>query len=377
VNAAARAQLDRLQHTTTIHLTEPMIALAERLIAHAPGTLSRVFFCADGSGANEGAMTAARLATGRPDFLALRGGLHGRTAMTMAATGLPMWRADPFLPACVHLLPGPAEHDLAYQAGALNSALELVGSDRIAALIVEPIQGNGGIVVPPEGWFDAIVPILRAHGILLIVDEVQTGFCRTGRWFASEHWRVQPDLMSVAKAMTNGLPAAAWLATERVAQAFTRPAASTFGGNLVAMAAGLATIEVMERERLDLAATERGEQLRAGLRTIFAATPPVSEVRGRGLMIGVDLRDEGGAHDTPRCDALLWGLRRRGVLAGKTGPARNVLTFEPPLIITAEQVSDLLERVADAATESPMSPLTATIQEASHAMTATAAGERA
>ncbi|MCB2154083.1 aspartate aminotransferase family protein [bacterium] len=338
---AAAQQMRKLQHTTTIFLTEPMIELAEKLVDVAPRGLSRVFFCADGSGANEGALIAARIATGRPAFLAFRGGLHGRTSLTMATTGLPMWQADPFRPEVVIHVDHPMNVGMDVHFSQLQQAIASKGADYFAAFIAEPICGNGGILVPPDGYFQKLRAFLQEHGILLIADEVQTGFCRTGEWFGLQNWETSPDLMSVAKALGNGLPIAAWMATEEVAARLTSPQASTFGGNLVPVAAALKVLEIMQRENLATESRRKGERFKEMLRAID--DDGIVDVRGKGLMIGVELSHE-GQPATDRCDAVLRSLRDNGILAGKTGPGRNVLTFEPPLIVS----DDELERVATA-----------------------------
>ncbi len=343
VVAAATDQLGVLQHTTTIYLTEPMIALAERLIEKAPSPLSRVFFCADGSGAIEGALIAARQATGRRDFLAFENGLHGRTSLSLAVTGIDMWRVDPYPPAVVHRLSVPQQDAIDAAIIELRQVIEQAEPDSIAAMILEPVQGNGGIHVMPFEYLRAARALLDEFGILLIVDEVQTGFGRTGRWFGIEHAEVSPDLMAVAKAMTNGLPAAAWLASESVARHCTRPAASTFGGNLVPMATGLKVMEILERDGLVEQSHTRGTEFCALLNAIAKRHNCISEVRGLGLMIGVELIEGDGEPGTELCDKVLREMRVRGVLAGKTGTERNVLTFEPPLIATSEEIARVAE----------------------------------
>lgn len=341
---AATEQMRRLQHTTSIYLAEPPIELAERL-ADRSG-MSRVFFCADGSGANEGAMIAARIATGRPGFLAFRNGLHGRTSLTMAATGLTMWQADPHRPECVALVDHPAIVGLEESLRQIQNAIDERGSDHFAALIAEPIAGNGGILVPPQKTFERIKSLLAGHGILLIADEVQTGFCRTGRWFGMDHWSTRPDLISVAKALGNGLPIAAWMATEEVAKDITSPQASTFGGNLVSVSAALKVLDIMERDNLAEAAARKGERFLRELQGLGDSA--ITDVRGKGLMIGVELRTGSGKPASERCDKVLWYLRENGILAGKTGPGRNVLTFEPPLIVADAQIDRVVETTARA-----------------------------
>jgi 4-aminobutyrate aminotransferase/4-aminobutyrate aminotransferase/(S)-3-amino-2-methylpropionate transaminase len=357
VLSAVREQLERLQHTTTIYLTEPMYQLAERLAWLAPGPLQRTFFCASGSEANEAAMLLASLATGRRKFLALQDALHGRTKWAMSATGLSMWRTDDHLVADVHFVPHPCCHrcplekrhpecDIAC-AEVLERRIEEVGADRIAALIAEPIQGNGGIVVPPAGYWQRVREICDRHGILLIFDEVQTAMNRTGRWFACEHWETTPDIITMAKALGNGLPIAAMITNDTIASAYTRPGASTFGANPVSCAAALATIAFHQEESLGAKSAETGDRLRAGLASVAEKSPYFDHVRGKGLMIGIDVVDATGAPDAQRCDDYLESLKDAGFLVGKTGAHRNVLTFMPPLILTARQAAEITEVVAD------------------------------
>ena len=229
------AQLGRLQHTTTIYLTEPMLLLAEALASFIPGKCRRSFFCTSGSEANEGALLLSKLATGREDFIALSRALHGRTYLTAGVTGLEFWRTDPHPPRNVHFAPSPdcleCPFNLQYPDCELRCA-EAVGDilekqpNRVAAFIAEPIHGNGGIVVPPAGYFKRVREILDQHGVLLIMDEAQTGFCRTGKRFGFEHHEVQPDIITVCKALGNGLPVSAFVATDSVAEKYTQPGAN-------------------------------------------------------------------------------------------------------------------------------------------------------
>ncbi|MEQ8496363.1 MAG: aspartate aminotransferase family protein [Gammaproteobacteria bacterium] len=354
---AAIAQLKRLAHTTTIYLTEPMLRLAEELAAFLPETLAQSFFCTSGSEANEGALLLAKLATGRNDFVALSRSLHGRTYLTAGLTGMSFWRTDPSPPDNVHFVPSPTCHDCPLALDRATCGLrcaDRVGElldehpGEIAALIAEPIHGNGGIEVPPPGYFERVQAHLRRHGVLLIMDEAQTGFCRTGKRFGFEHWDVAPDIVTVCKALGNGLPIAAFIATREVAAAYTRPGASTFGGNLVCSEAARAVLAFMRAHDLDTQAAARGAQLEAGLRSLAATYALIDDVRGLGLMRGVELVEEDGSPASAATDALLESLKARGVLAGKTGPGRNVLTLMPPLVIEAAQIDTLLDTLAAA-----------------------------
>ena len=190
---ATISQMKTLQHTTVIYLTEEMVNLAEKLADILPGNLRRSFFCCTGSEANEGAMLLARLYTGKNEFIALNNGLHGRTYLTMSATAIPMWRADPDLSRCVHFAKNMYSHEVDLETAARESIesvkqiIEKHGAHNIAALIAEPIQGNGGIITPPLWYFKELKSLLEEHQILLIIDEVQTGFARTGKMFAIEN----------------------------------------------------------------------------------------------------------------------------------------------------------------------------------------------
>ena len=341
IRAAAVEQLARLDHTTTIYLTQPMLRLAERLASILPAGLRRSFFCVSGSEANEMALLAATRHTGRSQVLALSGALHGRTRWAMSATGLEMWRIDPSPLADVHHVPR------AYDLDALTDALARIGPERVAAVIGEPIQGNGGIVVPPDDFWPAVRELCDRYRIVLILDEVQTGMNRTGRWWACEHWGVCPDVLTTAKALANGLPLAATVMTDAVAESLRRPAASTFGGNPVCCAAALATIDFHEQERLAARATEAGNLLRTLLTDIARTRPQLASVRGRGLMVGADIVTPSGQPDAAGLDDLLERLKERGMLCGKTGRERNVLTLMPPLTVTRRHLEALAKALEE------------------------------
>ena len=317
---AAIDQLRRLQHTTTIYLTEPMLELARVVAELAPGNLRRSFFCASGSEANEGALLLSTLATGRQECAYLQDGLHGRTKWAMSVTGLDMWRTDPNPLVTAHAVPGPRHPE------SLPALEQLLRRGTIAAVIAEPIQGNGGIIVPPDDYWPRLRQMCSRHGTLLIADEIQTAWNRTGRWFATEHWDVVPDIVTVAKALGNGFPIAAYITTDEIAAKYTRPGAATFGGNLVSCRAALATLAFHQRHQLGERSIALGDRLRGQLIELQRRRPEIAEVRGRGLMIGVELCDSAKHPAAALTDALLERMKDAGFLLGKTGrPAATCL----------------------------------------------------
>jgi 4-aminobutyrate aminotransferase-like enzyme len=334
---AAIEQMRCLQHTTTIYLTEPMLDLARAIAELAPPPLRRSFFCASGSEANEGALLLAALATGRGECIYLREGLHGRTKWAMSVTGLEMWRTDPNPLRTAHAVPGPRH------PGSLPAIERLLRRETIAAVIAEPIQGNGGIVVPPDFYWPQLRRLCSKYGTLLIADEVQTAWNRTGRWFATEHWQVVPDIVTVAKALGNGFPIAAYITSDAIAAHYTRPGAATFGGNLVSCRAALATLHFHQRHELGRRSETLGAHLAERLRRLQERHPVIAEVRGRGLMLGVELRNPDGSPANLLTDGVLEAMKDAGYLIGKTGPGRNVLTFLPPLIVEEEQLDGLAD----------------------------------
>lgn len=344
-------QMQTLQHTTIIYLTEQMVNLAEKLADILPGDLRRSFFCCTGSEANEGAMLLARLYTGKNDFIALNNGLHGRTYLTMSATAIPMWRADPDLSRCVHFAKNMWSHDVDLETAAKESIesvkqiIEEQGAEKIAALIAEPIQGNGGIITPPLWYFKELKALLEQHNILLIIDEVQTGFARTGKMFAIENYGVVPDIMTVAKALGNGMPISAFCTNDEVAKAFTKPSASTLGGNPVSSATAMAVLEYIEKNNLCERSATLGAILKQNLELLKEKYPMIKDVRGLGLMLGAELVKANGEPATEETDVILEKLKDRGLIVGKNGLGRNVLAFQPPLVITEENINVLIQNL--------------------------------
>ncbi|GBG57192.1 aspartate aminotransferase family protein [Sporomusaceae bacterium FL31] len=357
ITKAICEQVTTLQHTTTIYLTQNIVNLAERLASVTPGSLQKSFFCASGTEANEGAALLASIYTGKHEFISLRQGLHGRTKLTMSLTGLSFWRTDTTPVGGISFAPNAycyrcpmhkryPECDLAC-ANEIETVIKTATSGQVAAMIAEPIQGNGGMITPPPGYFKRVKEILDHYGILLIIDEVQTGFGRTGKMFAIEHYGVEPDIMTMAKALANGTPVGAFIARAEVADKYTRPGASTLGGNPVTAAAGLATLDVISKQNLPDRAAELGLYLKKGLKQLQEKHPIIGDVRGLGLMLGAELVLPDHEPAISEVDMILEKMKDRGFLVGKNGPNRNVLAFQPPLIITQSDLDHLLNNLDD------------------------------
>lgn len=334
---AAIAQMERLSHTTTIYLTEPMLRLAERIASLLPGDLETSFFCSSGTEANEAAILLASLVTERSHFVSFECGLHGRTKAAMSATALPMWRTDPSPLEEFHQAPNPSNPDCLVEVQKLFDRFDVAG------VLIEPIQGNGGILVPPADFLPRLQQLCEQNGTLLIADEVQTGIGRTGDWLACQASGVVPDIVTIAKALGNGFPIAAAVTSQRLADAYRRPGASTYGGNPVSAAAALAVLDFHERECLCQRSRELGDFLNSELQARLASHPNVREIRGRGLMIGVEIQSVDGQLDGDLTGALLEQLKDAGFLLGRTGVNRNVLTIMPPLVIEKPSLTALIE----------------------------------
>ena len=350
-------QMKTLQHTTTIYLTEPIVSLGERLAAYLPGDLTKSFFCMSGSEANEGALLLAKKTTARFGLIGLKGGLSGRTHLTMSLTGIPMWRTmdDPspntYLAEGYGKEPGETVSDAMERSlASIRSILE-AHPDEIAAVICEPIQGNGGIQVPHIRYFKRLKSMLKTFGALLIVDEVQTGYGRTGKNFAIEHFNVVPDILTSAKALGNGVPIAAFSTTDKIAAGFTSPSASTLGGNPVSAANSLAVLTYLESHQLKERAANLGKLLLEKLTQMKGQYPLIKDVRGIGLMVGVELQHPDGRPATEAVDSILERMKNAGFLIGKNGTDRNTLAFQPPLVISKTNILDMIEALDQAIKE--------------------------
>jgi acetylornithine/N-succinyldiaminopimelate aminotransferase len=333
--AAVSAQLSTLGHVSNFFASAPQVALAERLLAvlQAPQG-SRVFFANSGAEANEGAFKIARR-TGRPRVLALEGAFHGRTMGALALTHKPAYR-EPFAP-----LPGGVEHLPFGDVDALRHALD----DQVAALVVEPIQGEAGVRPLPEGYLAAARELTSAVGALLVVDEVQTGVGRTGSWFAHTRHGVVPDVVTLAKGLGGGIPVGAVITVgERVSGLIgAGQHGTTFGGNPVAAAAGLATLHAVERDDLLRNAREVGARLARG--AVAVGAPLVTEVRGEGLLLGLALAQ-------PVAAVVAAAALEAGFVVNAVTP--ETVRLAPPLVLTADQADSFLAalpQILSAATE--------------------------
>ncbi|MDI3256501.1 MAG: aspartate aminotransferase family protein [Kyrpidia sp.] len=330
---AVREQLERMALSSKVMPGRPAAELAEVLARVTPGDLQYSFFCNSGTEAVEGALKLARAATGRTGFVAAEGGFHGKTFGALSVSGRERYRA-PFYP----LLPG-VTHVPYGDAGALRAAV----SDQTAGVILEPIQGEGGVHPAPPGYLAAAREICDRTGALLILDEVQTGLGRTGVWFAAEREGVVPDILCLAKALGGGvMPIGCFIARPGAARAFWEDPllhTSTFGGNPLAAAAGLAALRLLEEEGMVCRAAETGTWLKQELVQLALRYPAwIREVRGEGMLLGIEFVDEA------RGGLVMSGLVEKGVLTAFTLNAYRVVRVEPPL--TADR--EVLGRVLDA-----------------------------
>jgi len=358
---AVRDQAGRLFHSSTVYLIEDQIALAERIAALSGIPDARVFFTTSGTEANEAALLLATTRRRSNQVLALRGSYHGRSYATMGVTGNRSWSASGFSPLTVSYVQGgyryrsPFGHlpDAGFTAACvddLRSVIETTTSGDIAAMIAEPIQGVGGFTVPPDGFFGAMKPVLDDLGILFVSDEVQTGWGRTGDhfWGIDAHG-VTPDLMTFAKGLGNGIAIAGVVGRPEVMESISANSISTFGGNPIAARAALATLDYLEAHDLQTNARTVGGRLLDGLKAAAPGHPSVGEVRGRGLMIGIELVVPGGTVASPEmAAAVMEETRRRGVLIGKGGLRGNVLRLAPPLSVSGPEADEGLAVIDEA-----------------------------
>lgn len=351
---AAKAQLDKYVHCCSyVYYSKPMADLAEKLAQITPGRLNKTFFGSSGAEAMEGAMKMVKTYTGKRELIALQASFHGRTYATLSITGnfARKKRAGPYMPG-VSFAPPPYCYRCAFNlkpetcgmrcAEYIEDIIKFNTSGDVAAFIAEPVMGEGGIIPPPEPYFKKVKEILDYYNILLLVDEVQTGFARTGKMFAIEHYDIEPDVMAMAKGIANGFPLSAFIAPDEIADTF-QPGEhlTTFGGNPVSCAASLATINFLEREGIAEQVMKKEKLLKGRLESIKKKFPIIGDVRGRGLMIGVELvKDDAKTPAVDEANIIRKSCLEKGLLIGVGGILANVLRIQPPLVITDDQLDE-------------------------------------
>jgi 4-aminobutyrate aminotransferase len=355
VTAAIKDQADKLLHIcNALGYLEPVGRLAGLLADASPAPLDTVFFANSGSEAIEAALKLARRVTGRPGIIAFRGAFHGRTIGAASVTSSSInYRLgyEPLLPS-VYLTPFPnvyryfGDDEEAAVAGAMGALRTLLAHEippsAVAAIIIEAIQGEGGFNPAPLAFLRELRALCDEHGILLIADEVQSGIGRTGKMYAFEHAGIVPDVVCVAKAIANGMPLSAIVTSRELQERWGIGAhGTTFGGNPVSCAAGVAVMTTIEEHGLIANSAARGEELQAGLRELMAKDDRIGDVRGRGLMVGVELVKDRATRepDGELCEKLMAACGDQGLLVLNCGTHHNVVRFLPPIDVTAEEIS--------------------------------------
>jgi 4-aminobutyrate aminotransferase len=353
VVAAIQKQAGLFIHAqANIVVHQPMLAFVEELRTILPPELDGYFFSNSGAEAVEGALKLARAATGKQNVIVFSGSFHGRTSATMAlTTSKTGYKAGhQLLPSGVYIAPYPyplklgmdEERASAYCIETLEEMFAAQSApNETAAVLIEPVLGEGGYVPPPKSFMKALRELCTKNGVLLIFDEVQCGFGRTGTWFAREHYDVLPDIMTAAKGIASGLPLSGIFSSLDLMKKWpTGSHGGTYGGNAVAMAAGVATIKAIKEEKMLENALVRGEQLRAGLKAIAAKHPELVEVRGLGLMVGSEFSVGGAKGAKPLVKAILKNAEDGGLLLLSAGTFDSTVRWIPPLNVTAAQIEE-------------------------------------
>lgn len=364
VLAAALQQMELFSHSAVgISLHEPLLRLSEGLAKVLPGGLDMFFYGNSGAEAVEGSLKLARYVTGRPGIIAFEGGFHGRTYGAASVTSVKSKyrnHYEPFIPAVYF---APYAYPYRCPLGSDDAAVirwsldgiqkifdRLAPPEQVAAMLVEPVQGEGGYVVPPAGFLKELRRICDEHGILLIVDEVQTGFGRTGQMFASQVFGVQPDIMAIAKGIANGFPLSATVASRALMSRWAAGShGTTYGGNPIACAAALAVLDVIKDEHLLENCRRMGRRLLEGFRNLQGRYPLIGDVRGLGLMVAMELVVP-GSDKTPNGEAAMAVLEHcleRGLIGYMAGLRGQVVRLIPPLNVSAEQVDEALNILND------------------------------
>jgi 4-aminobutyrate aminotransferase len=357
---AIQKQAAELIHTSVTTYNKRYIELAEKINEIAPGRLDSVFFSNSGAEAIEGAIKLARYVTGRPAVINFRGSFHGRTLMTMALSTSKLYYRDSYepLPSSIYTSLFPYPHRSAHKndpQACVQDALnylemlfhQFVSPKQVASMLVEPIQGEGGYIVPPPGFLKGLREVADKHGIILIFDEIQTGFGRTGKMFAAELEGVEPDILVVAKAIASGLPLSGFISRREITNKWKLGShGTTFGGNPVSCAAALATIEVLESEKLPERAAKIGAEISSRLKKFASGKPYIGEVRGKGLMIGIEFDNAEGGPNKELTKQVVNKCLERKLIVLTCGSHSQVIRLIPPLNLSdseAEKACDILE----------------------------------
>jgi 4-aminobutyrate aminotransferase-like enzyme len=366
VTQAIVRQAQTLVHSSTLYASPALSDLAEALAGVLPGDLKRFFFTNSGTEADETAVILARVFTGHQEVVVLRYGYAGRSMMALSASGQAPWKTlGAPVPGFVHAMAPYCYRcplHLTYPscgvacARDVEEVIQTATTGRVAGILAEVIIGSGGFIVPPKEYFEIVAGIVRKAGGLFIADEVQTGWGRTGSMFGIDHYGVTPDVMTFAKGMANGSPIGCTATTDAIASCLRPLSFSTFGGNPVTSAAALATLRVIQKQRLADNARVLGERLHEDLVGLQRRHPVIGDVRGLGLMQGMELVGDGKAPDPRTTGLVLEGVRRRGVLVGKGGLWGNVLRIAPPLTVTRDDIDELVAALDGALAETTGRP---------------------
>ncbi len=358
VNAKVQAQMDKLEHVSTVYVNEPQVALAKKLAQITPaGALTKSLFTNSGSEANETAILAARCYTGSTEIIALRHSYHGRTSGTMALTGHAAWKLGPPQAGIVHAVNAycyRCPFGLEYPSCEVKCAQDMEQvirtstSGRVAGLIAEPIQGVGGFITPPKEYFKIVTDIVRKYGGIFIADEVQTAWGRTGtKWFGIEHWDVVPDIITSAKGVGNGLPIGITIAKPEIADALKGLSISTFGGNPVVTTAAKAVIDYIEEQNILRNTEDVGAYMKDGLLDLQKKHQLIGDVRGKGLLLALELVEDRKTKTpaTPATLQLMESARENRLMIGRGGLYGNVIRLSPPMNISRTDVDEFLRRL--------------------------------
>ena len=356
ITEAVSDQIQKLQHSTSFFINRPVVELAEKLAKITPGKLKQSFFVNSGSEAVEGAINLAQIYTKNNTVIGLQHGYHGRTVLTKTLTAISAWRQGATNISDIRYTPSaycyrcpfnatPENCDVVC-ANYLDEVIQTQTSGEIACVVAETIQGVGGLITPPKDYFKILTAITKRYGGLLIIDEVQTGFGRTGgKMFAIEHYGVEPDIMTVAKGLANGFAIGAFISEQEIASCFEGPSVSTFGGNPVSAAAAVANIEYIEENDILTNSERMGSILKEKLLQLKEKYSIIGDVRGRGLYWGLELVKDKKTKEPAwkEAERMTQLCKDEGLIIGQSGSWFHVLRLGPPLNITEDRIEEGIE----------------------------------